>query len=211
LVRPIGSAAGGKRRRRDGQPSSRCSAARRRSDWPGRCGKAFLLEVRDLWPDALVVKKAIAPWQAARCTPWRGSLYFGADRVVVLTPGHKTELLKKGSRFRGWTSCRTATTRRIFASRQAPAKPCGRTGWDGQFAAVYAGSLTEVTAVETIVRAGAFLRSRPDIRIDLFGYGQSKPRAQALARELGLATSISTMPCPRPAFRPSWRRRMRGS
>ena len=59
-------------------------------------------------------------------------------------------------------------------------------GWADQFTAVYAGSLTEVTAVETLVRAGAFLRSRPDIRLDLFGYGQSKPKAMALAKELKL-------------------------
>jgi glycosyltransferase involved in cell wall biosynthesis len=60
-------------------------------------------------------------------------------------------------------------------------------GWGDQFTAVYTGSLTEVTAVETIVRAGAALQARKDIRIDLFGYGQSKPKAMALARELGLA------------------------
>ena len=30
------------------------------------------------------------------------------------------------------------------------------------------------------------MRARPDIRIDLFGYGQSKPKAMALAQELRL-------------------------
>jgi len=153
-----------------------------------RWRKPFLLEVRDLWPDALVVKKAIAPWQAAPLYAVARSLYFGADRVVVLTPGLKTELLKKGVPVPRLDVLPNSYDEAFFrlapGTRETMRKELG---WDGQFAAVYAGSLTEVTAVETIVRAGAFLRSRPDIRIDLFGYGQSKPRAQALARELGLA------------------------
>ena len=61
-----------------------------------RWRRPFLLEIRDLWPDALVVKKAIAPWQAAPLQALARSLYAGADRVVCLTPGLKTEILAKG-------------------------------------------------------------------------------------------------------------------
>lgn len=40
--------------------------------------------------------------------------------------------------------------------------------------------------METIVRAAEILRHRPDIRLDLFGTGQTKPKAIALAKELNL-------------------------
>jgi hypothetical protein len=48
-----------------------------------RWRKPFLLEVRDLWPDALVVKKAIAPWQAVPLQALARSLYRGAARVAT--------------------------------------------------------------------------------------------------------------------------------
>lgn len=149
--------------------------------------KPFLLEIRDLWPDALVVKKAIAPWQALPLHAMARSLYFGADRVVTLTPGLKIELLKKGippNRLDLFPNGFNETFFRVEPGTREKVR--AQHGWGDQFTAVYAGSLTEVTAVETIVRAGASLRARKDIRIDLFGYGQSKPKAMALAQELGL-------------------------
>ena len=152
-----------------------------------RWKRPFLLEIRDLWPDALVVKKAIAPWQAVPLHALARSLYFGADRVVTLTPGLKTELLKKGIPADRLDVLPNSFNESFFRLEPGTRETMReKLGWSGQFAAVYTGSLTEVTAVETIVRAGAFLRLRADIRIDLFGYGQSKPKAMALAQELGL-------------------------
>lgn len=153
-----------------------------------RWKKPFLLEIRDLWPDALVVKKAIAPWQAVPLRAMARSLYFGADRLVTLTPGLKVELLKKGIRPDRLDLFPNGFNESFFRLEPGTRETMrARLGWGDQFTAVYMGSLTEVTAVETIVRAGAALRARPDIRIDLFGYGQSKPKAMALAKELGLA------------------------
>ena len=37
--------------------------------------RPFLLEIRDLWPDALLVKKAISAWQAAPLQVLARSLY----------------------------------------------------------------------------------------------------------------------------------------
>lgn len=152
-----------------------------------RWRKPFLLEMRDLWPDALVVKKAIAPWQAVPLQAMARSLYFGADRMVTLTPGLKIELLKKGLPANRLDLFPNGFNEDFFRLEPGTReKVRAQYGWGDQFTAVYAGSLTEVTAVETIVRAGAALRARPDIRIDLFGYGQSKPKAMALAQELRL-------------------------
>lgn len=152
-----------------------------------RWRKPFLLEIRDLWPDALVVKKAIAPWQAMPLHAMARSLYFGADRVVTLTPGLKIELLKKKLPADRLDLFPNSFNESFFHLEPGTReKMREQFGWGGQFTAVYAGSLTEVTSVETIVRAGAFLKARRDIRIDLFGYGQSKPKAEALAKGLGL-------------------------
>ncbi len=147
----------------------------------------FFLEVRDLWPDALVVKKAIRPWQAVPLQRMAKSLYTGADRVAVLTPGLKTELLGKGIPADRLDVFPNSYDERFFRLESGTRERMRKQlGWDEQFVAVYVGSLTEVTAVETLVRAGAHLNNRPDIRIDIFGSGQSKPKAMAMAQDLGL-------------------------
>ena len=150
-------------------------------------GVPFLLEVRDLWPDALEAKGAVTGWKAAVLHRIANRLYRDADRIVSLTPGIKTELVKKG------VSCDRVD---VFTNGfdpeiyQLPAGTRERVrtelGWDRQFAAVYIGTHVEVTAVDVIVRAAAELRDRPDIRFDLFGTGQRKPAAMELARNMRL-------------------------
>lgn len=158
----------------------------------------LVLEVRDLWPDALEVKGAVTGWKA-RVLHWLANgLYRRADRIVSVTPGIKTELLKKGvdgsrldvfpngfdpALFDGAETDREAVRRRY--------------GWGDQVVALYTGTHTEVTAIEVIVRAAAELAGRTDIRFDLFGGGQTKQRAMALAEELGLANIHFHDPVPK--------------
>ena len=147
----------------------------------------MLLEIRDLWPDALVVKGAISPWQAWPLHRMANSLYAGADRIVSLTPGIKDELVKKGIDARKIDIFTNGFDPELYAL-PAGTRERVRTelGWDRKFVALFTGTHVEVTAVETIVRTAARLRGRKDIRFDLFGQGQRKPAAMALARELGL-------------------------
>ena len=95
-----------------------------------RWRRPFLLEIRDLWPDALVVKKAIAKWQAAPLEALARAMYFGADRVVCLTPGLSKKSCAKACRLRAWTSCRTALRNRSSGWSRARAKRCAR-NWGG--------------------------------------------------------------------------------
>ena len=153
-----------------------------------RCWRRpFLLEIRDLWPDALVVKKAIAQWQAAPLEALARAMYFGADRVVCLTPGLKQEILRKGVPAGRVDLFPNGFEESFFRLEPGTReKMRAELGWGDSFVAVYTGTHTEVTAVETIVRAAEALKNRRDIRLDLFGTGQTKPKAIALAKELGL-------------------------
>jgi glycosyltransferase involved in cell wall biosynthesis len=147
----------------------------------------FLLEIRDLWPDALEAKKAISPLQAWPLRRIANHLYARADRIVSLTPGIKRVIAGKG----------------VFADKidvipngfdpgmyVLPAGARERVreefGWNGRFVAVFTGTHVEVTAVETIVRAAAVLRDRPNIHFALFGKGQRKAAAMQMARDMGL-------------------------
>ncbi len=160
--------------------------------------KPFLLEVRDLWPDALVVKKAISSWQAVPVQAIARALYFAADRIVSLTPGIKVELLKKGidsSRLDVFPNGFDADAFQMDPGTRERVRE--RFGWKDKFVAVYTGVHTEVTAVDVIVRAASALRDRTDIRIDLFGAGQTKAGAMALARDLGLENIYFHDPVPK--------------
>ena len=158
----------------------------------------FLLEIRDLWPDALEAKKSITPLQAWPLHRLANFLYARADRIVSLTPGIKSELLKKKI---------AADQIDVFPNGFDPAMydlPAGTReivraarGWDGQFVAVFTGTHVEVTAVETIVRAANELRERSDIRFELFGKGQRKAAAMQLAAELGLTNIHFHDPVPK--------------
>lgn len=149
-----------------------------------RWKRPFLLEVRDLWPDALVVRKAIPRWQAWLLERLARRCYFGADRIVCLTPGLKVELLKKGVPAHRIDLFPNSYDEHLFQLPPGTRERIRREfGWDGSFVAIFTGAHTPVTAVECIVRAAAELRDRPDIRFDLFGYGQSKAAAMALAEE----------------------------
>ncbi len=164
----------------------------------GRWRVPFLLEIRDLWPDALEAKRAISSWQAWPLHRLANFLYARADCIVSLTPGIKSVLLKKGI---------AAEKVDVFPNGFDPAMydlPAGtrelvraERGWDGQFVAVFTGTHVEVTAVETIVRAANELRDRRDIRFELFGKGQRKPAAMQLAQDLKLTNLHFNDPVPK--------------
>ena len=158
----------------------------------------FLLEIRDLWPDALEAKRAISGWQAWPLHRMANYLYRSAVRIISLTPGIKSELLKKGV---------PQPKLDVFPNGFDPAMydlPAGtreqvraELGWNGRFVAVFTGTHVEVTAVETIVKTAERLKYRTDIRFDLFGKGQRKPAVMALAKRLGLANIHFHEPVPK--------------
>lgn len=177
------------------QPLFSGAAARRIAK---RWRRPFLLEVRDLWPDALVAKSAITPWQAWPLERLARSLYFGADRVVCLTPGLKVELLKKGVPPQSIDLFPNAYDDQMFNLPEGTRDRIRREfGWGDDFVAIFTGSHTPVTAVECIVRAAALLVDRPRIRFEIFGDGQSKAGCVRLARDLGLENVHFRNPVPK--------------
>ena len=163
-----------------------------------RARAPFVLEVRDLWPDALIVKGAVTGWKAHVLHFMANRLYRGADRIVSLTPGIKTELLKKGLDPAKLDVFPNGFDPKLFeladGTREAIRQ---KYGWNDSFVALYTGTHTEVTAVDVIVRAAGELKYRDDIRFDLFGDGQTKPAAITLARELGLTNVHFHDPVPK--------------
>ena len=163
-----------------------------------RRGSPWLLEVRDLWPDALEAKGAVTAWQARPLQALAASLYSSADRMVSITPGIKLELVKKGLNPGSIDVFPNGFDPELFRIEPGTREhERQRMGWQGAFVCLFTGTHTEVTAVETIVRTAACLRAHGDIRFDLVGYGHTKPRAMALAQELGLGNIHFHDPVPK--------------
>ena len=158
----------------------------------------FLLELRDLWPDALLAKGAIARWQASLLEMLARRIYRGADRIVSLTPGIRRELIDKGISADRIDLFPNGHRAAAFAGAAANRDAVRRQyGWGDRFVAVYAGTHTEVTAVDVLVLAAARLNDRRDIRIDLFGTGQTKRAAIDLADRFGLRNVVFHDPVPK--------------
>lgn len=158
----------------------------------------LLLEVRDLWPDALEAKGAVTGWKARLMYVLAAYVYKHADRIVCLTPGIKTELVKKGLNAQVIDVFPNGFDPELFKiEKQTRETIRQHYGWTDKFVALYTGTHTEVTAVDVIVRAAAEIKDHPHIRFDLFGQGQTKPYAQALARELNVSNIYFHDPVPR--------------
>ncbi len=145
----------------------------------------FVLEVRDLWPDALLVKKALSPAQARPLFALTNHLYRSAERIVSITPGIRRELLKKqipGGKIDVFPN---GFDPALFAGSESKREEIRKEyGWGDDTVAMYTGSFTKVTAVDVLVRAAARLNGSARIRFEFFGAGPTRKAVEHLACEL---------------------------
>ena len=158
----------------------------------------FVLEVRDLWPDALIVKEAVSPLLAKPMFWITDFLYKISHRIISLTPGIKTELVKKNIHPEKIDVFPNGFDPNLFNIQEGTRKTVRRKyGWDNQFIAIYTGSYTTVTAVHVFVETARHLSSRKDIRFAFFGDGPTKTQVVNLARSLGLDNVTFYDPIPK--------------
>jgi glycosyltransferase involved in cell wall biosynthesis len=146
----------------------------------------FVLEVRDLWPEAVVdmglMREGVAVRMLGRLA-W--FLYRRAARVVVVTEGFAESLAG-----RGLPRCRLAVVPNgadtsLFAPGSDARAIRARLGLDeGQFVALYLGSLGLAQGLDVVLDAAARL---PDVQFLLVGEGADKERLAAQRGRRGLA------------------------
>ena len=158
----------------------------------------FVLEVRDLWPDALVVKGAMGRRTAAPLFWISHGLYRHADRIVSLTPGIKHELVGKGISPGKIDVCPNGFDPELYSKGHRDRQAVRETyGWGDDLVVIYTGSYTKVTAVEVLVRAANRVKDRAGIRFEFFGDGPTRATVEALSRELGAANITFHDPVPK--------------
>jgi glycosyltransferase involved in cell wall biosynthesis len=155
------------------------------------CGRRFVFEVRDLWPELPkamgVITNPLVLWLMG-VLEWAS--YRSAHRLIGLAPG-----IAKSIAHRGVDESRIAMIPNgcdvtLFG---APAKPWRPEGISADaLLAVYAGTHGIANGLDAALDAAAELkkRGRDDIRILLIGDGKLKPQLQARGAREGLSNVL---------------------
>jgi glycosyltransferase involved in cell wall biosynthesis len=153
-----------------------------------KLGVPFLFEVRDLWPESLLVSGRrrgsfyAVLWIIARY------LYSSAHRIIVLARGAAEYLAKQGI---DAAKIEYIPNGADIASFLAPAVPNG----SERLRAVYAGAHGPANGLDTVLEAADLLRG--DDRISFFwsAMGRRKTRFWRAPSACASETSSSPMPC----------------
>lgn len=152
-------------------------------------GIPYVLHIQDLWPDTVLASGMLPRRLEAlmrRPLSWFCNYSYSLASVVgVIAPGMREVLVARGVPVEkivdipNWADESVFYPVEVQPSRKELGLPHG-------FLVMYAGAIGDVQGLETLLRAAALLRDRPDIRIVLVGDGVARARLESLAEDLGL-------------------------
>lgn len=146
-----------------------------------------VLDIQDMWPDTLKSTDIINSHVLLDLIGFACRIFYKlVDRIVVLSPGFRDLLKKRGvpenkvKVIYNW--CDEAsildTTKRTELDRRETSQ---------YFRVVYAGNIGKAQALETVIRAAQIIQQKYSaIRITLIGNGTEKNELIALAKELNV-------------------------
>ncbi len=145
-------------------------------------GLRFVYDVQDLWPDTLAASGMVRSRAVLKAVGlWSRLVYRQAERIVVLSPGFKRELIRRGVRddklsvIYNWTEDgrSTRSPEKELAWKEALA---------GRFSVVYAGNLGKAQALDSVVEAASRVQQvEPDVNFWFVGDGVEAERLRSLA------------------------------
>ena len=152
-------------------------------------GLPFVLEVRDLWPQALIDQGGkTLDSLIVRLLGWmERQLYSNAHTVVVLAQGAERYVRERGARRTAWLP--NGPDLELFASQPLPPD-------QATFTVLYAGAHGDANALENVIEAVRLLEKRNSpVRFQFIGDG---PEKQALIQQaVGLKTVVFNNPVPK--------------
>lgn len=160
--------------------------------------KPLLLEIRDIWPDALVdigaLKNPAAIALSRALARW---MYRQAAAIVINSPGFRDHLLAAGIPAERIHLVPNGVDTRMFNPDADPGPTRTRLGWTGRFVVLYSGAHGMANDLDTVLDAAALLRDRPEVLVAFLGDGPVKAQLQARARDLGLDQVVFLEACPK--------------
>jgi colanic acid biosynthesis glycosyl transferase WcaI len=146
-------------------------------------GCRILLDVQDLWPDAVAHSKMMgSPRLLAALGRWCMAEYRRADGIVTLSPGVKEKLCQGGvppERVEVIYNWCDETEITVAAPDPALAR---QWGFEGRFNVVFAGTMGKGQALDAVLEAARSLaESCPEVLFTFIGGGIEVERLQGLA------------------------------
>jgi len=154
--------------------------------------RPFVLEIRDLWPDALIQGGDLRSRLAIHAfLALERFLYGRASHIVVNSPAYKPYLAERkhvpADRI-------TIVPNGVETSQFSPeSRGDGfrlRYGLQGKFVALYAGALGVANDIPTIVEAAYLLGGCADIAFVIVGDGDRRSESEQLVSDQGLANVV---------------------
>lgn len=149
--------------------------------------KPFVMEVRDIWPEAIVAVGLMKPGPIISALEVvERFLYRRAKSIVVVTNGFAEKIAAKGVDASKITVVPNAVDLQQFSvlKDKAPAK--AQAGFANKFLVSYIGTHGMAHNLTTVVEAAERFRNQPDVHFLFAGDGAERKRIQALVNEKGL-------------------------
>lgn len=147
----------------------------------------LVLEVRDLWPAALVDLGMLRPgliYKALEALElW---LYRASRRVVLVTHAFRENLIERGVPAAKLDVITAGVDADFFRPGPKENDVRAELGLQGKFVAVYAGALGLSHALGRLLEAAERLQDDPDFHLLLVGEGAEKAQLRAQAAAMGL-------------------------
>jgi glycosyltransferase involved in cell wall biosynthesis len=148
---------------------------------------AWLLEIRDLWPESILAVGAIKnPSVIKLLESIERFAYRKADHIVPVTYAFERHILANGGRQGHVTVIRNGVDLDFFEPRSADTDYARQLGVEGKFVAAYVGTHGMAHGLQLLIEAAQRLTHRDDIAILLAGDGAERNRLAAEIESRGL-------------------------
>ncbi|GAB6257577.1 MULTISPECIES: glycosyltransferase [Peribacillus] len=138
----------------------------------------FVFEVRDLWPDIPIELGIIRhEWLKGILLKLESMIYSSADKIIVLSPGMKEDLLRKGVKREKIATVTNFADINYFSRIRSEDKEeaLDKLGLKAKFICLYAGTLGFINNIDYILQL-AEKTDDPDIVYLIVGDGKEKER-----------------------------------
>jgi glycosyltransferase involved in cell wall biosynthesis len=148
----------------------------------------FVLEIRDLWPEAIVDLGLMRPGPTVRALELlAGFLYRQAATIVVVTEAFAERLAAQGIAPDRLRVIPNGADTRLFSTATDGSATRRALGLEGQFVVAYIGSHGLSHGLGAVLDAAA---ARPDVRVLMVGDGADRARLVAERDRRGLANVV---------------------
>ncbi len=151
----------------------------------------WLLEIRDLWPESILVVGAIKNRALIRLLEWVELFaYRQADRIVPVTDAFKRYMVGKGIPAEKIEVIKNGVDLGFFKKNAGPNPVAMELGLHGKFVASYFGTHGMAHCLETMLYSARELKKYEDIVFLLVGDGAERQRLVAMREEMALHNVI---------------------